>query len=210
MNSSIATWEALQQEFGSNASVFPTPTNSQKRKPSLDATDVPAGGPEAKRRQSSSGDAPIQGRSIQPGPRPLTDSTRSFSPLGSGQQQKKRGRPSKADIEARNAAAIARGEVLPPLRPAAARPKKEQKDSGASMAARGLELIGQPSPRLLAPSQPVQEHSFIGPGGAAIASMTPSNTSFEPLKVEDDRGESEISASDKKNRSRPAAKSPEV
>ncbi|KAK0129553.1 hypothetical protein ONS96_000118 [Cadophora gregata f. sp. sojae] len=70
----------------------------------------PAAGPPAKRRQSS-GDPVSIARDIRPKPSngsPL--STTSFPT----QEPKKRGRPSKKDVERKQQEAIARGDILPP------------------------------------------------------------------------------------------------
>jgi hypothetical protein len=79
-------------------------------------------GPQPKRRQSGAETLP-SARDIRPKPTSSNGSPHPFSALP-GQPAapaKKRGRPSKADVEERNREAIARGEVLPP--PKAITPK---------------------------------------------------------------------------------------
>jgi hypothetical protein len=78
-------------------------------------------GPSPKRRQSGQDNPPMSAsaRDIRPKPTSANGSPLPFSsaPLPTATQPpKKRGRPSKADVEQRQAEAIARGEVLQPSR----------------------------------------------------------------------------------------------
>lgn len=103
----MTLWESLGA--GPSPSV---PTVERKRKSAPQGLEAFQAAP-PKRRQSSA-DTMIR---IQPKPSPHR-SPLSVSTSPTGHQPKKRGRPSKADIEARNAAAIKRGEVIPPKTPA--------------------------------------------------------------------------------------------
>jgi hypothetical protein len=75
-------------------------------------------GPSPKRRQSGQENPPTSARDIRPKPTSANGSPLPFTSatLPSAPQPKKRGRPSKADVELRQQEAIARGEVLPPPR----------------------------------------------------------------------------------------------
>lgn len=106
-------WETLRA--GPPSSSLPVPAPERKRKSAPEGLEPFQAAPQPKRRQSGA-DTMIR---IQPKPS-SNGSPLSFS-TPAATQPKKRGRPSKADVEARNAAAIARGEVIPPPRINAAR-----------------------------------------------------------------------------------------
>ncbi|EPE35455.1 hypothetical protein GLAREA_11154 [Glarea lozoyensis ATCC 20868] len=74
--------------------------------------------PPPKRRQSGQDNPPMSARDIRPKPTSANGSPLPFqsASLPPAPQAKKRGRPSKADVEQRQMDAIARGEVLPPSR----------------------------------------------------------------------------------------------
>lgn len=93
-----------------------------KRKPPSETGELFAAGHPPKRRQSA-GDTTISTqRVIQPKPSSNGQSPPLFaSPLPG--QPKKRGRPSKAEVEARNADLVARGHVLPPQKVSTPRSK---------------------------------------------------------------------------------------
>ncbi|TAQ90549.1 hypothetical protein B7494_g1103 [Chlorociboria aeruginascens] len=120
LKSCIDAFESLKASHPPTTSAaFPVfPSIPSKRKSTSDAEAFPAfpaADPSRKRRQSGHELVAIA-RNIQP--RPASNgSPIAFSPsLPVGVQAKKRGRPSKADLQARQAEAIARGEVLPPPR----------------------------------------------------------------------------------------------
>jgi hypothetical protein len=161
----MSAWEDLQRIPYSGPSFAPSfappaaaSGSSSKRKSAPDNLDTTSAGPSQKRRQSGS-DA-IAARTIQPKPA-SNGSPQSFSPLASGQQPKKRGRPSKADVEARNAEAIARGEVIPP--PRSAGPRNPQMVGIGQFDARSpIQRDLAPSPRILAPSLPIGAEVSMG------------------------------------------------
>lgn len=235
MNSCLAMYDQLQY----HASLSQAPaysysprlpeSSSAKRKSGSETFDSPYGPPSAKRRESgiesateerrmSGIDSSIQSRIIQP--RPATaGSPRSYSPLtSSGSVPKKRGRPSKADIEARNAEAIARGHQLPLSKPSAPRkkketggdPRKQGPETPVQMAPIGQMMpgsVGQPSPRTLAPSLPSLEESMAANYARGAGGFTPVMASRPQLETSGAKIEefatSEASSASKK-RSRPA------
>lgn len=182
---------------------------STKRKSGPENLEPSSAAPTPKRRQSGADSIGLT-RSIQPKPS-SNGSPQSFSPLVAGQQPKKRGRPSKADVEARNAEAIARGEVIPPPRTPGARNSQMIQFDPRSPTQRDL----APSPRILAPSAPI--------GGEASTGYFPTTTAgqvaaYAPMMAgdlsplgaamrQDDPAESEgLTASGKKKRARPGSK----
>lgn len=82
-----------------------------KRKSGPGTLEVLSSGPPPKRRQSS-GDPVIIARDIRP--KPSNGSPLSMNPSFPTLEPKKRGRPSKKDVERKQQEAIARGDILPP------------------------------------------------------------------------------------------------
>jgi hypothetical protein len=97
-------------------------------------------------------------RTIQPRPS-SNGSPLSISTFPTTQQPKKRGRPSKADVEARNAEAIARGEVILPPKIPARRSTGDLTAGGDSSTPRGGVA---PVASLISPS-PMQEPRILMP-----------------------------------------------
>lgn len=91
----------------------PISSAPHKRKPPSEAVEHFAPGHPPKRRQSAGETTTNMQRVIQPKPSSNGQSPPLFSSPQPG-QPKKRGRPSKAEVEARNADLVARGHVLPP------------------------------------------------------------------------------------------------
>jgi hypothetical protein len=109
-------------------------------------------GPSPKRRQSGQDNPPMSAsaRDIRPKPTSANGSPLPFSsvplPIAT-QPPKKRGRPSKADVELRQQEAIARGEVLPPSRtltPKTLKPSTMRDEPGRS----GFTMIAPMAPIL--------------------------------------------------------------
>ena len=128
----------------------PPPQN--KRKPPPESLDPSTAGPPAKRR--TSGADSMIARDILPKPASNHGSP-SFNPSQPTAAPKKRGRPSKAAVERRQAEAIARGEVIPPK---TLTPKPEKQG--------GVESVGG--------YPPIAPMGFPGP-----ASERPPQASFE-------------------------------
>ncbi|KAG0652404.1 hypothetical protein D0Z07_1390 [Hyphodiscus hymeniophilus] len=112
LDSCINFWDTLR---GGHVSASLPPHSAPDRKRKSDGLEPLQIAPQPKRRQSGA-ETMIR---IQPKPS-SNGSPHAFSTLPAT-QPKKRGRPSKADIEARNAKAIARGEIIAPPRTLAAR-----------------------------------------------------------------------------------------
>jgi hypothetical protein len=128
LRSCIDAWETLRppSQYSNIPPSLPITQISSapvKRKPPPESLEPFAAAPPPKRRQSGEGSIIGAQRVIQPKPSSNGQSPISFSSPQSGQQPKKRGRPSKADVEARNAELVARGEVLPPPKAATPRPR---------------------------------------------------------------------------------------
>jgi hypothetical protein len=126
LKSCMDAWDALRagqsSSFPPNYPVHAMSGALPKRKPPPESLDPFASAPPPKRRQS--GDTTIGAqRVIQPKPSSNGQSPLSFSSAQPGQQPKKRGRPSKAEVEARNAELVARGEVIPPSKASTPRSK---------------------------------------------------------------------------------------
>ncbi|KAG4431690.1 hypothetical protein IFR05_012835 [Cadophora sp. M221] len=106
-----------QSQSQSQSHNLPVPMSSVassgiKRKSAPGTLEVFSSGPPPKRRQSS-GDPVVIARDIRPKPSngsPLSSMTTSFPTP----EPKKRGRPSKKDVERKQQEAIARGDILPP------------------------------------------------------------------------------------------------
>lgn len=126
LKSCMDAWNALrihapQSYAASHSSLYgPTATPGppissapHKRKPPSESGEAFAAAHAPKRRQSAGDTTTSTQRVIQPKPSSNGQSPPLFpSPLPG--QPKKRGRPSKAEVEARNADLVARGHVLPP------------------------------------------------------------------------------------------------
>jgi len=150
-------------------------------------------GPQPKRRQSGVETVP-PARDIRPKPTSSNGSPHPFSALP-GQPPapaKKRGRPSKADVEERNREAIARGEVLPP--PKAMTPKGGKQPVTGEPSSAGYAAI---APMVTAP--PEQSGGVQYQAGPIEAGMT---TTAAPTAPGDSPG--------KRKRARPAPRQPKV
>lgn len=211
MKECIAAFESLHQNllpspnFPSSLAIPPTATSSSiKRKSVPDNLEISTG-PAQKRRQSGTDLAPA--RIIQPKPA-SNGSPRPFpSPL-SGALPKKRGRPSKADVEARHAEAIARGEVIPTARTLG--PRNPQMMGVGQFDARGPVRDLAPSPRILAPSLPiggdmnVASYSTQPTGNVTTFAPMITGPSSSGIRSPQDTSAPEMSiASAKKKRGRP-------
>ncbi|RDL39327.1 uncharacterized protein BP5553_03667 [Venustampulla echinocandica] len=118
LQSCIDAYEALRNGLAGRHSPYPIlalPSTSNKRKSAPESLEHILTAPSPKRRQSGV-ETLSSARDIRPkppssngSPLPLTSLVGPPAP-----QPKKRGRPSKADVELRQQEAIARGEVLPP------------------------------------------------------------------------------------------------
>ena len=193
-------WDTLRA--GPPPSSLPIPAPERKRKSAPEALESLQAAPQPKRRQSGA-DTMIR---IQPKP------SSNGSPLSfttpPATQPKKRGRPSKADVEARNAAAIARGEVIPPPKT----PVGRESMGGDASAESGISSGGYGGPVAIAPlaaSGPVSGPRMStsvqsGPSEGAKGDLTikkrrgrPSSRSskvgdlFELLKQEADKSQKE-------------------
>ncbi|KAH9216578.1 hypothetical protein DL95DRAFT_118718 [Leptodontidium sp. 2 PMI_412] len=105
-----------QSQSQSQSHNLPVPMSSVassgiKRKSGPGTLEVLSSGPPPKRRQSS-GDPVIIARDIRP--KPSNGSPLSMTPSFPTPEPKKRGRPSKKDVERKQQEAIARGDILPP------------------------------------------------------------------------------------------------
>ncbi|KAH7418502.1 hypothetical protein BKA64DRAFT_200807 [Cadophora sp. MPI-SDFR-AT-0126] len=102
-----------QSQSQSHNLPVPSASSGIKRKSAPGAMEPfsPAAGPPAKRRQSS-GDPVSTARDIRP--KPSNGSPLSMTSFPT-QEPKKRGRPSKKDVERKQQEAIARGDILPPV-----------------------------------------------------------------------------------------------
>lgn len=115
MQSCIDTFEMLRSGQHAHFSALPLPNPSHKRKSAPEHLEPLMTNPQPKRRQSGV-ETLTSARDIRPKPTSSNGSPHPFSSF-SGQSAvptKKRGRPSKADVEERQREAILRGEVLPP------------------------------------------------------------------------------------------------
>lgn len=160
-------FDALQSHSPPSSYTHPQPSSapasSSKRKLAPELFESSLGGSAPKRRQSGP-DTIAVGRIIQPRPASAaTGSPQSFSPSLPGQPgpQKKRGRPSKADIEKRNRDALRKGEILAPLNeptPRKAPTKMTIAELGGveSSVQREREIL--PSPRMFPPILPMGEN----------------------------------------------------
>jgi len=139
------------------------PPSSSKRKLASEPFESSLGSSAPKRRQSGP-DTIAVGRTIQPKPTSApTGSPQSFSPSLPGQTgpQKKRGRPSKADIERRNRDALRKGEILAPLSeptPKRAPMKMTITEMGGAESSVQREREILPSPRMFPPILPMGEN----------------------------------------------------
>ena len=179
-------WDTLRA--GPASSSLPVPAPERKRKSAPEGLEPFLAAPQPKRRQSGA-EAMIR---IQPKP-PSNGSPHAFN-TPPATQPKKRGRPSKAEIEARNAAAIARGEIIPPPRTPAAR-----KSMGGDASSEA----------------PVRSGGFGEFGGVAAAApkVAPGPLSESKMSMSFQTGPSDADASDmtsKKKRGRPGSRSSKV
>ncbi|KAH8602333.1 hypothetical protein B0O99DRAFT_680464 [Bisporella sp. PMI_857] len=207
LQSCIDAFERLRSHHHANISPpFQSSPGPAKRKTAPDSFDSTAATPPFKRPHSGA-ESNASTRNIQPKPISAA-SPQSFPPIVSGSHQaqpKKRGRPSKAEIEARNAQALARGEILPPLKTPT--PKHGPGTIAVRMQddIRGPDMMGQreilPSPQLLPP--------FQRPGSAAAAPMmatTPNPEQKPSPRIGFEAGSSDQTDISKKKRPRTAPK----
>ncbi|KAH6681706.1 hypothetical protein B0J14DRAFT_221377 [Halenospora varia] len=125
------------------------PSISNKRKSIPESMEHLMTAPSPKRRQSGHESIP-SARALQPKPTSANGSPLPFTsiPGPPAPQPKKRGRPSKADVEQRQQEAIARGEVLPPpktLTPKGPKQPGMEEQSGSGFAAIAPMAITGPS-----------------------------------------------------------------
>jgi hypothetical protein len=183
-------WNTLRGASSSSVSSLPAPPTERKRKSAPEALEPSQAAPQPKRRQSGA-DNMIR---IQPKPS-SNGSPLSFSTPPTTQQPKKRGRPSKADVEARNAAAIARGEVIAPPRTPASR----ETIGGEAATESGIASGGFGGMVTIAP--------MIPPGPASEPSRS-TGTPFQSGPNEGETGGRDVSG--KKKRGRPGSRSSKV
>ncbi|KAF4629839.1 hypothetical protein G7Y89_g8306 [Cudoniella acicularis] len=127
LQSCIEAYDSLiQSGQPSPYSSLSLPSTSQKRKSRSDSLEHLMTGPPPKWRQSGT-ESISSARNIRPKPFSSGSSPPPFSSLPGppATQPRKRGRPSKLDIELRQAEAIARGEVLPPRKTITQRSQKQ-------------------------------------------------------------------------------------
>lgn len=167
-------------------------------------------GSSATKRRQSGPDSITVTRIIQPKPTSAaTGSPQSFSPSLSNQTvpQKKRGRPSKADIEKRNRDALRKGEILAPLNESTTKRAPVKMiigEMGAvdSPVQREREIL--PSPRMFPPILPMGENPSPRHSIAPMIS-TPTSEQRSPSRIEIElEGEQ---GDGKKKRPRSASKS---
>ncbi|KAH7360842.1 hypothetical protein BKA65DRAFT_547556 [Rhexocercosporidium sp. MPI-PUGE-AT-0058] len=96
-----------------NLPISSAPSPGIKRKSTSGTLEAFSSGPAPKRRQSSSDPViPARDRTIRP--KPLNGSPLSIAASFPTPEPKKRGRPSKKDVERKQQEAIARGDIIPP------------------------------------------------------------------------------------------------
>ena len=173
----------------------PISSAPQKRKPPSETGETFAAAHPPKRRQSAGDTTTSTQRVIQPKPSSNGQSPPLFaSPLPG--QPKKRGRPSKAEVEARNADLVARGHVLPPPKTTTPRSKPPE------LAPREAESMAQREAAFF-PVRPTLP-PIIGPR-AAEGQAPESGITFDNRPVQAASVDSEASdqSSKKKRRSAP-------
>ena len=185
MNQCRIAFENLRTSQPHASSSLPPPSSSHKRKSgAAELLDPLSASPAPKRRQSGTN---IITRELQPKPA-SNGSPVSFVTPSTGATTKKRGRPSKADVEQRQAEAIARGEVLPP--PKTPAPKGGRASSGvAEVSTSGFAAIA-PTPTM----------------GSSIALEPNAQVPFQSDQAESPA----LDASGKKKRQRPSSRSSKV
>jgi hypothetical protein len=181
----MIAYENLRTSQSSASSSLPPPSGSNKRKSgATELLDPLSAAPAQKRRQSSTN---IIARELQPKPASNGSPIPLVTPPA-GTHIKKRGRPSKADVEQRQAEAIARGEVLPP--PKTPAPKGGRQSTGLVEANTSGFAVIAPTPTM--GSGPLSEPSAQVPFQREQAGSPP------------------LDASGKKKRARPSSRSSKV
>ncbi|KAG9232518.1 hypothetical protein BJ875DRAFT_485986 [Amylocarpus encephaloides] len=154
-------------------SSLPPQSTSSKRKSGSELEHLMTA-PSSKRRQSGQDNLPSSTRDIRPKPTSANGSPLPFNTLPGPPppQPKKRGRPSKADVELRQQEAIARGEVLPPPRVITPKVLKQAQPQSQEASRSGFAMI--------APMAPAKPTMGSGMGGGPFQST--------PLEPEDSPG----------------------
>lgn len=190
-------WNALRSSPTPISQSYPGFSSSSaapKRKPPPEYADPFAPMP-PKRRQSGGDIIPGTQRVIQPKP-----SSNGQSPLlvpsPQPTQPKKRGRPSKAEVEARNADLVAKGKIIPTAKPASLRSKPPE------LAPREPEPMAHREP-IMFPAQPPRA---LLSAGVAESPLPQSSVPFESQQIRGGATESDVSdtATKKKRRLGPS------
>lgn len=182
-------WDTLRGVPSSSTTSIPAPAPERKRKSAPEALEPFQAAPQSKRRQSGA-DNMIR---IQPKPS-SNGSPLSFSSAPTTQLPKKRGRPSKADVEARNAAMIARGEVIKPRTPAPREPVGVDPATESGVSSGGFGSLVPIAPML----QPAPTFEPSMSTGASYQSGPPEDDTIE------------ADAPSRKKRGRPSSRSSKV
>lgn len=192
MKSCIDAFDALRSQSPPSSYSHPQPSSapasSSKRKLVPESFDSSTGSSAPKRRQSGP-DSITVARIIQPKPPSgAIGSPQPFSPPLPGQSvpQKKRGRPSKADIERRNRDALRKGEILAaPSEPAPKRApvKMTIAEMGGVESSMQREREILPSPRMFPPILPMGENPSPRHSIAPMLS-TPISEQRSPSRIE--------------------------
>lgn len=159
---------------------LPLPNLSHKRKSAPEHLEPLMTAPQPKRRPSGAESLP-SARDIRPKPTSSNGSPNPFSTFQSASPpvpSKKRGRPSKEDVEKRNREAIARGEVLPP--PKAITPKGGKLPISGESSSAGYAAIAPMTS--LPPLEPMRPQYQSGPGDIARAAPTTSEDTLDKKK----------------------------
>ncbi|KAG9242116.1 hypothetical protein BJ878DRAFT_188460 [Calycina marina] len=218
VNSCRRTWDILRNEVrtGLTSSSYyqqqhpSAPSSSHKRRSTLNQYDSSGEISSPKRRQS--GTDITTTRTIQPKPTTTAlASPQQYSPstLGPGEPgKKKRGRPSKAEIEKRNRVATERGEILPLDDPITSTgPEGMAVTMGVSGAHRDRDILPSPKifpPIMSMPDNPNQRHP-IAAMISATPLHTPSSEQRSPFRIQAE-GEANQGADARNKRGRLASK----